>query len=122
MGRPFGSHRVDDLKQQADAIGEAAAVGIGPVVGERREEFVDQVAVGSMDLNKVEARGIGTAGRLGKGEYNSADAGLIQLQGNGILRGECDRAGSDGLPAAFVWREKALTAEEGDDMLPLRPA
>ena len=61
MGRPFGADSLNDLKQKADAIGEAAAVRVGAVVGKGRQKFVKQIAVGCVNLNKVEARGIRAA-------------------------------------------------------------
>ena len=53
--RDRGAHRVDDLEQQPDAVLEAAAVLVVAVVGQRREELVQQVAVRGVDLDHVEA-------------------------------------------------------------------
>ena len=53
--RPDGAHRVDDFEGEAHAVLAAAAVLVGALVGERREELVDQVAVGAVDFDDVEA-------------------------------------------------------------------
>ncbi len=41
--------------KQPDAIVEAAAVIVGAVIRERRQKFMQQVAVGGMNLNKIES-------------------------------------------------------------------
>jgi len=53
------AHRRDHLEQQPGASGEAAAVSVLAVVGERREERVQEVAVGGVDLDEPEAGGKG---------------------------------------------------------------
>jgi hypothetical protein len=54
----FG-HGAGHLQQEARAVGDAAAVVVLAVVAAALEELVDQVAVGSMDLDAVEAGGDG---------------------------------------------------------------
>ena len=48
-------HGVDGLEEEPDPVVERAAVVVVAVVGERREELVQQVAVGRVDLHGVEA-------------------------------------------------------------------
>ncbi len=55
LGRPGRAHRRDDLEQEARAAGEVAAVAIAALVGERREELVQQVAVRRVHLEQAEA-------------------------------------------------------------------
>ena len=81
---PDGADGVDDFEKQADAILETAAVGIGAVVGEGREELVEQVAVGGVDLDEVKAGGKGAAGGKAKGLNGGVDTGVIEGLGNGI--------------------------------------
>ncbi len=52
-GRP---DRGDHLAQQSGTTGEVAAVPVGPVVGQRGEELVEQVSVSCVHLHGVEAR------------------------------------------------------------------
>jgi hypothetical protein len=98
---PCGADRVDDLKQQADAVFEAAAVGIGALVGEGRKELVEQVAVGGVDFNEVKASGEGTLGASGKGADDGVYAGLIERLRDGVVGCKGDGAGCDGLPSSF---------------------
>ena len=59
--RPRGADGIDDLERKAGAIFEAAAVGVGALVGERRQELVKQVAVGGVNLDEVEPGSEGAA-------------------------------------------------------------
>jgi len=57
----------DDLQGEPDPPLEVAAVGVVTCVCHRREELVEQVAVGSMDFGDLEARTVGADGGLDKG-------------------------------------------------------
>ena len=52
---------LDELAQQAAAVLDGTAVGIGAAVHAVAQELVEQVAVGVMDLDAVEARLLGEA-------------------------------------------------------------
>ncbi|MCY1506190.1 hypothetical protein D9M68_404290 [compost metagenome] len=58
-------HRLGDFAEEAQAVGQRAAVPVGAVVGLGIDELVDQVAVGAMQFDPVEtgvqriARGLG---------------------------------------------------------------
>src|SRR3712207_8835047 len=49
-----GAHRADHPQQQPGAVLQAAAVLVGARVGQRRQELVQQVAVGGVDLRSEE--------------------------------------------------------------------
>ena len=55
LGRPLGAHGVDRFHQEACAAVEVAAIGIVAVVGDRREERMQQVAVRGVQLGDLEA-------------------------------------------------------------------
>ena len=112
MTRKCGADSVDDLNQQADTVFEGAAIGIGALVGEGREELVKQVAVGCVDFKEVKASAEGALGASGKGADNGIDPGLIQRLWNRVVGCEGDRAGADRLPSAFCGR-KQLIADKG---------
>jgi phosphatidylserine decarboxylase len=38
------------------APGAVAAIGIAPMIGQRRQEFMQQIAVGAMNLQHIEIR------------------------------------------------------------------
>ena len=77
------AHRIDDLAHQAQAIVETAAIVVGPVVGGRADELVDQVIVRAMHLHPVETR-IGGAFR-GVAKIVDQTRYLIGPQGAGFL-------------------------------------
>jgi hypothetical protein len=52
--RPGGADAVRDLQRKAHAIGVGPAMLVVAPVGDGREELVDQVAVGAVDLQHLE--------------------------------------------------------------------
>ena len=62
---------------------------------------MEQVAVGGVDLDEVEAGGKSAACGLGEGADDGVDAGAIERLGHGVVGCEGDGARGDGLPAAF---------------------
>ena len=80
---PRGADGADDFEREADAVFEAAAVFVGAVVGEGREELVEQIAVGGVDFDEVESGG---EGAMGGGDEVGDDffhAGAVEGGGTG---------------------------------------
>src|ERR1700751_3349752 len=61
---PGGAHRVKPLEGKPQPVLEAAAVGVGALVGDRGEERRQQVPVRAVQLEQVEA-GVRAAPRRG---------------------------------------------------------
>ncbi|SVJ78982.1 Uncharacterised protein [Klebsiella pneumoniae] len=55
LGTDRGDQRVDDLQQEPRAVLQATAIGIAASVAGAGEELVDQVAIGAMQFDQVEA-------------------------------------------------------------------
>ena len=70
LGGERGTHDVEDLERETHPVLEASAVGVGALVGDRREELVQQVAVRRMDLDAVDAE---ARGALRRGREVGAD-------------------------------------------------
>ena len=113
VGRPCGSDGIDDLQEEACAAFEAAAVSIGALIGERREELMQQIAVSGMDLNEVEASGEGPLCRLREGRDHGVDAGLVKRLRDSVVRSKGDCAWGGGLPATFRRWDSMFSACEG---------
>ena len=62
-----GADLGNDLEQEASAVLERASVLVGAMVGDGREELVDQVAVSTVDLDRVHASLVGAGGGGAKG-------------------------------------------------------
>jgi hypothetical protein len=80
--RDRGAHRVDGLEQQPDPVVEGAAVGVVAPVGQRREELVEQVAVGGVDLDRVEPGGDGRRAASANALTTSASSGRVSGVGS----------------------------------------
>ncbi len=110
---PLAPHRGRDLAHQARAVLERAAPAVGAAIGERRQELVQQVAVGGMHLDQFGAGGAGATGRGGEGGDHARDAGFVQLLRRLVAGREGKRAGrDDGVPAA-VRRPDRPAAQPG---------
>src|SRR5699024_11577713 len=59
VGGPLLTHRGGDLEGEAAPPRTVAAVAVGARVHQRGEELVDQVAVGEVQLDRIEARLLG---------------------------------------------------------------
>src|SRR3546814_21034854 len=70
--RPDRAHRLENLEREAHAVVERAAVTIIAAVGNRRDEFMQQVAMRTMQLDQVDA---GTVGPLRRLDELAPDAG-----------------------------------------------
>jgi hypothetical protein len=57
--RPCRAHRTGDLERQAQAVLEAAAVVVGALVRQRRDELVEEIAVRRVELDEIEAEPVG---------------------------------------------------------------
>ena len=53
--RPRGAHRFEHFEREAQAVFDAAAVFVGALVADRREEGREQIAVAAMQFEHVEA-------------------------------------------------------------------
>ena len=98
-------HRPHDAQQQPRAVLERAAVLVVAGVRQRREELVQQVAVGSVHLEHVEARVERAPRRRGEVIHDGVDARLVQRHrlGEALVR---EGGRRDGLPAALLRRRR----------------
>ena len=97
--RHFGADGLRDFAEETGAIVEAAAVFVLAEIGDGREEFVDEIAVGAVDFDDLETGGEGAAGGGGEGSYQGFDFGGGERVGDGVAVTERDGAGGDDLPA-----------------------
>jgi len=78
-----GGDGAGHFQQQAGAVFDAAAVGVGALVGAGLEELVDEVAVGGVDLDAVKTRLDGGAGSAAVVGHDAGDLGQLQRAGHG---------------------------------------
>ena len=84
--REIGSHHLayprHHLQRKAQALVKCAAILVLAAVKGRRQELVDQIAVGAVDLDRVEPGFLGAAGSLPKGFHQVLDLGDCQGMGH----------------------------------------
>jgi hypothetical protein len=113
VGGPDGTDRVDNLQKQAGTVVEAAAVGVGALVGEGRKEFVEQVAVGSVDFNDIETSDGCAPRSLCEGAGDVVDARLIEGPGLGVVGREGDGTWRYWLPSTLSGRNGLFRTRKG---------
>ena len=62
LARPDAEDRIDDFERKAQTVIDRTAVSIGAMIGLVSEELIDQIAVGAMNFDAVEARLFGILG------------------------------------------------------------
>ena len=98
---PSGADGANDLEGKANAVVEAAAVVVGALVGEGREKFVEEVAVGGVNFDEVEAGGASAMGGRDEVGDDFFHARAIEGGRDGVGLVEAYGGGRDGLPSAF---------------------
>ena len=86
-----GPHRRQHLDAEAHSVVEVAAVLVGAAVALRRQELVDQVAVGAVDLDAVESAGGGVGGRLREVLDDLGDLVALERLRRLVVVGDCGR-------------------------------
>ena len=74
---------------------------------------MEEVAVGGVDFDEIEAGGMGAARGLGESTDDGVDPGRIEGLRQRVFIRKSDGAGSDWLPTAFVGMEQTLARERG---------
>ena len=102
LGRPHRAHVLGDLDREPHAVHLVAAVRVGALVGDRRQELMDQIAVGAVDLENVEAGLVGAHRRLAPLADHVAHLVVRERARHRRIVVVRDRARRDELPAVPV--------------------
>ena len=103
-GGPHGAHGVEDGQRVAQAIVERPAVRVGARVGQRRDERRQQVAVGHVQLEHVEARGLRHRRRLDEVSLHALHVGAVHRLRDLAVREVRDRRRRDQRPVPLGQR------------------
>src|SRR3954451_12099249 len=98
MAAQPSSCSTEDLKGKAHAVLKTAAVFVLPLVGEGRQELVQQVAVCAVDLDPIQAKAGGTPRRSDEVFPHPAEPGPIERMGNVLVLGMRHGGGRHCLP------------------------
>ena len=104
MRGPDRPDRFDHLQREPHSVLGVAAVLVVPAVGDRGEELVNEVAVGAVDLQHLEAGLVGPAGGRRPHLYKLFDLAEGQRTGRRIagvvFRARCDQL--PGVPIVYL--------------------
>ena len=64
VAAPHGGHRFNDIQQKASPISDRATIRVRASIGVVLEELIDQITVGGMHLDAVEAGDLGSFRRF----------------------------------------------------------
>ena len=87
----LGAGRVEHLHEEPGAVLQTAAVVVGPVVRQRRQELAHEMGRGE-DFAAVEPAFAAAPGGIGKGACNPGDIPRRHLEGHRAMGGITDRA------------------------------
>ena len=121
VGRPLCTNRIHNLQSQPGAVFKAATVVIRALVGQRRKKLVQQVAVGGVNLNQVEAGLQRSARSLLKSLDHRFDSSLVKRLRNGVASEKANALGATGCQPPSPG-PSSRSPVKGALMLPLRPA
>jgi hypothetical protein len=79
MGRERLANGVKDFERKTHSILDAAAVLVGPEVGQRREKLVEQVSVRRVQLHGVDLKPCGATGRIRERRADFREAITVQF-------------------------------------------
>ena len=109
IGAPDPDGGFEDFEDEPGAVLDGAAIGTGAVVGAIAEEFIQEIAIGAMDLDAIEACGEGIAGGaveagddagdFGITEFPWGDVGFFAFGSMDVVADDGDGAWGDGLDA-----------------------
>ncbi|MCY1515443.1 hypothetical protein D9M68_500300 [compost metagenome] len=108
--RKCRANGLEDFKREAHAVFQRSTIVVCATVGEGRQELMQEIAVGSVNLDSVQPESGGAPGGIGEGRADLRKAGAIERHRMVIVIVERDRARCDGFPAAFVLRVDLATA------------
>ncbi len=114
--------RVEHLQHQPHAVLQRPAIGIAAPVAQRRQEFVQQVAVRRMYFDEIQAESHRADRAVGEGLDDFGDAGIVEGFGHRVGFGIRKRGRRPRGPAArIVGRDRAATAFPGLERRGLAP-
>jgi hypothetical protein len=108
--RPPGAHRVEDLQRKSQTIFDGSTILIRSHVGERREEGAEQIAVGHVHLQQIEAGLLRAIGGRFVGPSHGVHVASIHRPRRLVGRLVRQRGRREQLPRR-VWWERPIVAQ-----------
>ena len=93
---------IKDRQWKTHAVFQRATVSIAALIGQRRQELVQQIAVRRVDFYGVNAKAVRALGRGCKGFKHTLQTCIVQCLWRGLVRAVSGGRRCKGLPAALV--------------------
>ena len=107
------AHGLEHFQRKTDTVFKRATVLVGALVGQRRQELVQQIAMRGVQLDGLDAEFLAAPGGVHKVGFDLRDVGQAQLGGCRFLRQVGQGAGRHGLPAAVLWGDQHAAVPGG---------
>ena len=107
----YRAHRLEHLKREAQPVLEAAAIFVGPHVGQRRQELVQQIAVRTVELDRSEIEPSSPDRRIGERLPHPIEPSPIEFNRRVLSIFERERRRRHGLPSILHTRRNLLSTE-----------
>ena len=107
--RECRTHRIEHLEREAHAVLERAAVLIGALVRQRRQELMQKIPVRAVKLDEVEAESRGANGCLRKSVADTAKPRVVERDRRVITRVERHGGRRHRLPAMLMIGRQLVT-------------
>ena len=111
MAKQQQTRQEGSQQQQSGAVFERSAVLVGALVGARREELVEEVAVGAVHLDPVEAGQLGVFGALAERGDHAGNLGQVEREVAGLCNCKVRVVGFNSLLMDFADAMLKLTLE-----------
>ena len=100
--RKGSTNGVEHFEREAHAVFQASAIFVGPPVGERRQELVQQIAVSRVDLHGREIQPCRTYRCVRKGSADPIQINAVKLLRRILALGKRNGGGRHRLPAILL--------------------
>lgn len=115
-GGKYGAHGIKDLQRKTHTVLQQATILVGALIGNRRHELVQQITMGSVNLDCINTQAHGALRGGDKRILNAAEGCRVKSQRSIITGGKRYGKRRQSLPTAFGNGNVGVSADGTDDL------